>query len=549
MYDDAVAFLQKTYGDTGKYFSSASPLGQLLITTLRMGELIFYYIEDSITELNIKSATRPNSIRGLAALVGHNSTRAISATGTLKLTYNNRTVNMYGNTVIIPNLTMLKNKQNSLKYLIKLDTEEARINLTGNNSLEVKVIQGEVGSQTFTSDGTPLQSYNAPMRGGNHIENFNVMVYINGEAWKIYDSLYDIPRDAKGCIIKNGTVSGIDIFFGNENFGRIPPTGASIRVEYIITQGTLGNININESIGNWEFIDSGYDLQGNEIDLNEVLNITISEEIGFGAAAEPLSLTKLIAPKHSRSFVLANPESYIIFLEKLNYFSIIDAFSTFDDNFIDDDNVVYLFLIPDINQKIERGVDYFTVPESYFYLTDYEKNKLIKYINDSGRVIMTTEFEILDPIIRKYVLNISLIIFEGFSKDFIKQQINNKLSEYFLNNRRRDRIPKSDIIEIIENINGIDSVNVWFLSEQNELEKRNNPNAETVGIDEFGDIILQRGELPIIRGGWTDRNGVFYDEKISTESPGSVNIQIKKIVPQSYTLERHRINVNNIKNS
>ena len=546
MYDDSISFLQQTYGGVGKYFTSASPFGQLLRVTLRMGELIFYYIEDSITELNIKKATRPSSIRGLAALVGHDPTRAISATGVLKLTYNGSTLNMYGDTVIIPNYTQIKNKQNGLKYLIQLDTEEARINLVGNNSINVKVIQGEIQSQTFTGSGQPLQSFNVPVRGTKHIEQFNTSIYINGEKWKIYDSIYDIPRDYNGCIIKTGTVSGIDVFFGNGNFGMIPENGATIRVEFLLTQGRSGNINVTETLGNWQWINSGYDTQGTEIDLNSVLNVSIVEEIGFGSPAEPLYLTKLVGPKHSRAFVLANPESYIVYLEKLNYFSIIDAFSTFDDDFINDDNVVYLFLVPDINNKLTENLNYFTAPIEYFYLTEFEKEKIVRFIHNSGRVVMTTEFEVLDPIIRKYIINISLITFEGFSKDFIRQQIIDKLSSYFLNNRRRDRIPKSDLINIIENVEGVDSVNVWFMSEQNELEKRNNSEAETVGIDEFGDIILKRGELPLIRGDWEDRNGIYYDDKISTESPGSVNIQIKKTIPQSYNLERHRININRI---
>jgi len=545
MYEDAIAFLQKSYGQVGRYFSAASPLGHLLRVVLEMGQLIFFYIEDTITELNIKKATRPHNIRGLAALVGHNSTRAISATGSLQLTYNGEDIDIYGNSVIIPNYTQIKNKANSLKYLLMMDSEESRINLIENNSIILKVIQGEIQTQTFTSNGEALQSFNVPVRGAKNIENFFVNVYINGEKWQKYESLWDMPRNSKGFLVRNSVASGIDVFFGNEHFGAIPGMGSEITVEFLLTQGMAGNINVEESIQNWEFLDSGYDIEGNEVDLNEIIKVTIHEEITFGAAAEPLYLTKIVAPRQSRSFVLANPDAYIVFLEKLNYFSIIDAFLNLDDEgYIKDDNVIYLFLIPDISKKLAARENYFNTDIDNFYLTESQKEKIYNLINDSGQVMIGTEHQILNPIIKRYVLNISLIVYEGYSTNFIKEQIIDRLSNYFINNRRRDRIPKSDLIHIIEEIAGIDSVNLWFLSEANELAKKGDPNAPVEGLDKFGDIVLGRGELALIRGDWTDSRGVYYNDKVSTEEPSSVNIQIYKSIPKTYNLEQHRINLN-----
>jgi hypothetical protein len=159
-----------------------------------------------------------------------------------------------------------------------------------------------------------------------------------------FDSIYDIPRNAKGCIVKTSVNSGIDIFFGNTNFGAIPENGSEIRVEYMTNQGAEGNINATDKMMEWRFLQDGYDITGEEVDINELVNVSIENPIDFGTNFEPLYLTRLIGPKTSRSFVLANPDNYIIFLEKFNYFGIIDAFTTFDDNYLDDDNVIYLFL-------------------------------------------------------------------------------------------------------------------------------------------------------------------------------------------------------------
>lgn len=549
MYEDSVGFLQKTYGEVGRYFSNASPFGQLLRVTLNLGKLIFFYIEDSITELNINKATRPESVRGLAALVGHNVTRSISASGDVRLTYSGKSISMYGNTLIIPNYTKIKNNGTGLKYTIVLPNEETRLELNARNSIVVKVLQGEIEVQKLTATGGALQSYNIPVRGAKNIDHFFVNIYINNELWKTYESLYDIPKGAKGCIVKTSVTNGLDLFFGNDFFGKIPEFGSEIRVEYMVNQGTDGNINVRDGAVQWKFLDSGYDITGEEIDLNEALNVTIEREINFGTNYEPLFLTRLIAPKTSKSFVLANAENYVIFLEKFNYFGIIDAFTTYNDNYLDDNNVIYLFLVPDVNKKYTSNDNYFTIDQSNFILTDSEKEKVYMLIEESGQKMVTAVNKIVDPIIKKYILNITLIIFEGYSKEFIKQQIIDNLSQYFSHNRRRDRIPKSDLIRIIEGIDGIDSVNLWFVSQENELNKKFDANAPIVGLDEFGDIIIGRGELPLIRGGWEDRNGVYYEDSTSDSKPSSINIVVKQTVSKSYNAERHRINIEKIRNN
>jgi len=82
--------------------------------------------------------------------------------------------------------------------------------------------------------------------------------------------------------------------------------------------------------------------------------------------------------------------------------------------------------------------------------------------------MINTIVKLVDPVIKKYVINIYLVVYEKYSLDNIYDNIINKLSEYFLSLQRRDLIPASDLIRIIEEIDGIDSVNVYFVSEENE---------------------------------------------------------------------------------
>jgi hypothetical protein len=547
LYEDAKSYLATKYQQVGDVFTSASPYGQLLEVALNMGRLILFYVEDSITELNINTATRDRSIRSLARLAGHNPTRAIAATGTLRLTYNGKETDMYGNTLIIPNYTLLTNGENGLSYLIVLKEQENRLVLEGRNYVDVNVVQGSVEVQQLTATGTPLQSYSLTVKKAYKVDNFFVKVYVNNQLWKIYDSVYDMPYEAEGCVVKTGQDGGIDLFFGNKYFGKTPDPGSTIRVEYLTTAGAAGNISKEDPI-DFKFKDSGYDVLGNTVDLNEILKVDMKTLISFGSNEEPIEMTKLLAPKTSRSFVLANADSYIYFLEKFNFFSVIDAFTTFDDNDVSDDNVIYLFLIPDVNKRKNAADDYYTIPVELFTLTTEEKNKVYDLIENSGQKILTTVLKILDPALSKYVMNINVIAYEGYSKDTIRQQIISQSSDYFLKNRRRDRIPKSDLIRIIENVDGVDSVNVWFVSEKNELYKSNPANADKadVGVDSFGDIIITRGELAIIRGGWTDRYGIKYEDSTTQAKPSSVNITFGKDSILNLNLEMHRINVENI---
>ena len=549
LYEDVKNYLTDKYQQVGQVFSPASAYGQILSVVLDMGKLIFYYVEDSITELNIYTASREVSVKSLARIAGHNPTRSISATGTIILSYSGEQIDMYGNTVIIPNFTKLTNDATGLPYLISLNTEETRLELSASKQIEVKLVQGEVESQQVTSTGLPMQSYSINPKKGYQIDNSFITVYVNNEKWKVYDSIYDMPYEYNGCIVKTGINGGLDIYFGNGYFGSIPALGYTVRIEYLTNAGNAGNI-FDNGQPKFNFSDDGFDLAGETVDLNQALNVRVGLPINFGADSEPVYLTRVLAPKTSRSFVLANADNYVYFLEKFNMFSVIDAFSTFSDNDLTDDNVVYLFLIPDVNKRKPTNLDYFNTPLNLFLLSDDEKNKIYNLIEESGQKILTTVVKIVDPIIKKYVVNISVRAYEGYSKDVIRQSVISKCSDYFLKNRRRDKIPKSDLVAIIESIDGVDSVNVWFVSEANETLKSNpaNANAETVGLDEYGDVTIGRGEYVLVRGGWKDRTGFEYYDSTDAAKPGSINVVFGKSSENTLNMELHRINVDNIKN-
>jgi hypothetical protein len=528
--------IQARYSMSNQLFTVASVWGQIIFVLDNLSQFILFFIEDSITELNINQATRESSIYGLATLAGHNPTRSISSKGEVVITWNGRSFeDVGGSAILVPNYSQLNCVNNGKTYFLKLPQEYIRLNLEPGAKIVASIFEGRRNTNQYTGTGNLLQSYNISSRGTSGIENYEVEVKVNGESWKRYDSLYDIPRNGRGYIVKTSIVSGIDIFFGTIDFGFPPPPGSIIEVTYLESSGAFGNIEIEDSSQViMRFNSDGTDLFGNSVTLADVLQVSCSIAPQLGANQEPIDLTRIIAPKTSRSFVLANPTNYVTFFEKFGQFSIIEAFTTFDDQYIDDDNIIYLILVPNIQLTLKTNETYFDVPSSRFKLSKPQIDRIYQLLEESGQKIVTTEVKILDPIISRYVVNVAITIFEGYDPDTIKNQIINTLSDYFLNIRRRDKIPRSDLIASIEGLDGIDSVSLYFICEKNEESKIQNPNSDDIGLDEFGDIIIGKDEVISISGGWEDRNGIYYDYGAGLQNLSSVNIEVRSIVSSTY---------------
>jgi hypothetical protein len=152
--------------------------------------------------------------------------------------------------------------------------------------------------------------------------------------------------------------------------------------------------------------------------------------------------------------------------------------------------------------------------------------------------------QIVDPIVKRFVMNIDMTTFVGFDPNTIKQQIRNKISDYMLNLKRRDKIPRSDMVAIIESVAGVDSIYIEFISEDDQYRLaslRNTSGTEglidyqSTTIDSFGDIIIGRNQLVLFRGGWSDLEGNQYTVSPVIGSLGPINITVRGLpVPVNF---------------
>lgn len=562
-------FLRREYKRANILFSPASPYGQILNVLQNLHQLSFMYLKNSISQFDLSDVNSQNEliIRNAAISVGHNPGRSISATGNLRLVVKpdiELERELQGGRITFNNKTQLRNKSNGLDYSINLGQDSVTYYVDKNTKIFLPIIQGKFRTTSFTGTGNPNQTLQVSLTGIEDIENFNYEVSVNGTFWSTKKHLYELLPDEEACVVKTGFNGGIDIIFGNSGFGKIPPIGSQILVTYLVTQGQQGNI-FRRTFNDWRFVDEAIDGLGNRVDPTKIFDVYIFNDINFGANKETTLFTKNILPFVSNNYVLGLPQQYSYEIRKLGVFSYVNAY--------EDSGIIYIVACPNVKLFKNRNSDYFTVDIAAFQLDDYEKSKINKYLKTNGNIQISRKWRIDSPVLSYYVINVFVIRYSDTTDDSVNSQIVDKVSEYFLNFNRIDRVPKSDLVASISQSKDIHSVDIQFISRKNEdyhreeirkqenkkmasekfdvnIDARSNtdipipnsnidtkkmttdylPNA-TIGLDPvLGDIIFEPKEVPIVRGGWYDRNGIFFSDDMESQGLKSINIIKKGVV-------------------
>lgn len=587
-------WLSGVYNRSDMTFSPASPHGQIISALKEFFQHNIIYQKNSLSQIDIANSNNEKVIRGIARISGHNATRAISATGVIKFRLKeglNLIDELGSDSIVIPNNLLLKNQTNGLYYTVVTNSEFSTYNFTNSKEIYLNVIQGKFSTQSFTGNGLDGQSFSINVSNSALVENFEIYIKYNGIQVQIKDSLLDLLPNSYECYTRTGINGGLDVYFGNNSNGFIPANGSKIEVKYLITDGTLGDIT-NRTLNDFKLIDSVKTSNGDDIAVDNYFDITIEKDISFSSDGETVAYTKSIIPYISRNFVLATPDQFIYHLKRLNMFSKVNAYNLLNDydaynkNAIIDglkndimqyitndvkkvdmmnkvsylenlnitnDNKIFVYLIPDITKYFSKDVDYFNIPIDAFYLDNDEKQKVYDYLKRMGILIITSDVEIVQPVITRYIMNVYVRRYDDTVESNVRQEIVNVISDYFINNQRFDRVVKSDIISNIKGLSSVDSVDLYFVSQANEayhadgmltnnmaptiLDKptitkndsvyvvKNYDSTLTIGIDRImQDIIIESNEMPIIRGGWKDRNGIYYNESPYEQGLGPVNI-------------------------
>jgi hypothetical protein len=532
------------------------------------------YLKNAISQfdLNDRGFLNERVVKNSAILAGHIPGRSISATGTIRLTPKtsiNIEDEIANGQITLKSKLTLKNKTNSLYYSLNLGRPSITQKVTNGNGILLPIIQGKWEAKSYTGSGAISQTINILELTEKDIENFYVEVYVDGTLWTIKSHIYDLLPDEEALVVRTGFNGGIDLVFGNGNFGKIPTIGQSILCRYLTTDGSLGNI-FRRTANDWQFIDDILDSNGSVVDIEKVFDVDIYTDINFGADAESVEFTRSLLPIASNNFVLALPQQYAYHIKRLGVFTHVNA--------EEKQGTIFIYLTPNIKLFKRQDEDYFSIPirtqtsaggvvtySSAFDLDTYEKNKIVEYLRSGGNIQLTRKFIVKSPTLSFYAINVFVMRYSDATQDSVNSQILNVISNYFLDLKRVDRIPKLDIIRELSNINDIHSVDIQFICKKNEDYHKDgalslqygslkfdssiytnisssNPQSSSmydpskvIGLDPvLGDIIFEASELPLIRGGWYDRNGVYFSDESPSQGEGtslkSVNIVTKGVI-------------------
>lgn len=516
-------YLSKMLSEHSSQFGSNTVFGQILTVIGNVIQNIMLYIEDALVEQNKYTAQRKKSIYGLASLSGYQPSYGKASVVTLKMNF--VPLNKDQDTpinVLINNHEQVTCTQNGLIYNLLLPQETIVMNPDRDNHIKyITAVQGRFESQRFVSQGG--QYYSIHFRFNGNMDTDYISVKVNDEKWDYCVSLYDMDSNKKQYTWKTSIDGGINLLFGNNQHGRALQANDVVDVTYLVHDGEVGNLNPQlETYFTFDKLLN--DINGETHDGNSLFNVTFAETdpITSGSNSETMESVRRMIGLNSRSLVLASPQNYKMFISR---FGFVGYNRTWNDA---GSMIVNSLILKNFKSLVGTGSDYFKLRPNDFKLSSAQKKSIYDCIESTGNQLAGVKYNIFDPELCKYAMYVYVSLKDHKKdKEHLKSMIRQLVGDFFTNVESDIFIPKSDIIQLIKNnIENIDGVDVYFLSERNEtalitgeyvengenvkVYGGENPN---LGLDSHGNIWLKNdSQFPVLMGGWdykTDEGELF----------------------------------------
>lgn len=468
-------YMVDKFNQISKMFSYSSSLGQIFLSLSNHTKLVMYYIKDSANETSFKTARRKDSIFGMAQIQGHNAHRGIGATGVITLTPK-KDVSFVDvpNKLYLPNFTRVICKDNNIMYYVSLGREAIEYDTRSAEIIQFNVQQGEMKTESHVGTGGDNQMYTSAENNVN-VDMNHILVEVNGVAYDVKNSFAEFGYGGKCCIVRTGLSNGIDIIFGKSIYGSVPPEGSNIVIYYPLVVGSQGNRNF----GLFEMVDPMFSAVGEDYNIKDYFDLTVVEDFKFGADAEDVEMTRLIAPNVNKNRIIHDKKSTKYFFDKTNLFAKVDVFNDIDNSLME------TFLYPNLEDKVENGKDIFSMSREDILFDQKTKDRLKSWADASRSQCI--DIRIQDPIIKQYAILIKMGVLlsekDDINIDELKKEKRRLLNIGLSKFENTNRISKSDIIKMV--CDDVESVNVYFNTEESSM------------IDELGDIIVGNKEIAL----------------------------------------------------
>lgn len=467
-FDNTVRnYLSKTLNNLGIQYSHSQIFGVIFDGIKGIMQNMMFYIEDALTEQNIFTATRKKSVYSLAKVSGYEAYYGSAATGTIlgKIHINN--LLQYKTTkVFVKNYSKIMDKVSGNIYTLMLPTDYYVFDVAKPLiTHEFKVAQGSIIFNSYVARGKSMETINIISPDLYDIQY--IKVKIDGEEWQRCYNFYDMTENGKEYLIRIGYDNSFDIIFGNDIYGKKLEEGQTINIEFLKHSGVSGNI-YPSSAYDIMFLDYGYDSLGNNVNINDYMNLSINSCISGGVNSDSISFIRNTIGSNSRSLVIASEENFKLFFKRFSFIGYINCWCQTNSM------IVSVTCLRNYSDKIKSIEDYFKLSKNDMLLTNEQKIMIKNTLNNSNKTFAGITLDFKDPILRNFAIICYVKIDDVYEKDTVRLKITDLLASYFINIESGTLfISKSELVKLLlDNIPELKSVSLDIISETAEQAYR-----------------------------------------------------------------------------
>lgn len=521
-FDNTVRnYLAKTFNDLGLQYTHSQIFGVIFDGMKGIMQNIMFYIEDALTEQNIYTASRKQSVYSLAKISGYEPNYGNAASGTLILSVHlNNGLEYNSSKIYIKNHSIITNRINGLIYSLNIPTEYYVIDVEKPLiKHELSIVQGVFESNNYVAIGQKLETIKVKC-----VELFDtnqIKVKVDGKLWTRVGNMYDMSENGEEYILDIGFDNGFEITFGDGNFGKKLEEGQTVQIEYLKHAGVIGNISPGEDT-TFMFTTYGKDTLGNDVNINDYAVMDVDTCLSGGTNSDSIGFIRKMIGTNSRSSVLASDENFKLFFKRFSFIGYLNCWS--ESNSMN----INITCLRNFKKELKDIEDYYKLTNDKLLLTEEQKIMIVNTLENSKKSFAGISLKFHDPVIRKFAAICYVKVENSYDKDIVASNIRSILAEYFYNSLEDTQfISKSEIINKIHNdVDRVKSIDIDFISDLTESAFKNGyynkyellytngvykyvstrviyENEATPGLDGYGNISLDsKLEIPMLSGGF-----------------------------------------------
>ncbi len=466
-----------------------------------------YYMNMVANEAFLDSAILRNSVVSHAKSIGYTPTSNRAAKATIDIKFSN-IANTFVNSLTLSRGTSFRSNLIENKAFNFVILEDVTVDKVGTDFtfLDVDLHQGNIVNYVYSynSDTNSQAIFDIPDK---NVDTTTLTVSVQESYSNVYTETYtlasdvlNVEQDSLVYFLQEGQDGNFQIYFGNGSVGKALNDGAVIILNYLVTDGEIGNdinnFTLSSPTGSYSYY--------------TVTNVRAS--IG-GTNKEPVDAIKLNAIMQyvtQNRLVTANDYEYYL----LRNYPYIDSISIWGGE--------------DQTPKVYGKVFISMKPKDDYYISEDEKERIINDVI-KPKCVITTDIEIVDP--RYLYLKIYNKIKYNRIKTTLKKEQLNSLAIAATHNYSEANLNKFDSVfissKLQEYLLNIDAKAIAGVETVVRVEKRVVPE---LNVNKTYEVDF---DIPLYRG--TILNRLTSSEIVVADSLGVNRNAIIEEIPESYT--------------